>query len=122
MPASIRTVDLGLPPLVNGELRWRADKAAPYETGGVITADGRVLEFDNLSPYDKRHHYECDLEVDEAYAFWHTHPNGQSFLSGQDIITMGDMRKAGIFLPWVVVGPNTITSWEHCDIAASVTI
>lgn len=109
---------LELSPSTSHELRWLFAKAIPNETGGLIFADGLVVQCPNVAP-DPVRHYETDIEMnDQIFAFWHTHPSGPNFLSSEDMNTMSEMYCLGMRYPWVVVGPETITSWHLRDPAS----
>jgi proteasome lid subunit RPN8/RPN11 len=60
------------------------------ERCGVLLKDGSIVEIENLAE-DKENSYDMNpapivplLEADAVAATWHTHPNGDCNLSGED--------------------------------------
>lgn len=102
---------------MNDDLRsWlmrRAIQGAPLEVCGFIMKDDSVIEIPNTSANPESgflmsvHHLSTLItDPDDIVAIWHTHPNGTTHLSGEDIRSMVE----GYIYP----------DWEYYTVTASV--
>lgn len=110
MPVSPAGLKLSLE--MKARLRWKAAKGIPYEVGGLIYNDDRILQGENIFDGDKRHGFDFIADMsDDILAVWHTHPTGPESVSKDDVDAMQEMAEKGVHWPWVIVSPETITVW-----------
>lgn len=107
-----------LSPAITAQLRFLAAKGTPYEVGGLILMDDKVIQYDNVHD-DPLHHFDMEADLrDDILAAWHTHPIGPECVSDEDVLCMAHLHRHGLRFPWVIVSPLTITRWSYDSAAA----
>jgi proteasome lid subunit RPN8/RPN11 len=91
----------------------------PLEVCGAIYSHGIIVQHKNVHPEPTRN-YDAEIDIAEAKAIWHSHPQGDTKPSENDVLFMTLCAQHGLRIKHFIVTAKEVHEYEvQSDAAAS---
>lgn len=114
----IKEVPLTISDQAVKDLRYLAIEGYPNEVCGAIYSHGIIVQHKNVHP-DPAHNYDAEIDIEDARAIWHSHPQGPTTPSDGDMLFMNFCAEHGLSVKHIIVTPYEVHQYEVQSDAAS---
>jgi len=107
----LRQVPPILSPQQQDHLRVLAQQGCPNEVCGVVYEHDIIVQYTNVSPTPDKN-FDAEIDLEGVKAIWHSHPNGPSHFSDDDLKFIGHCEAHGFRFRHILVLLDEVKEFE----------